>query len=65
MLKPKKDHSPKVEPKFKVGDWVVYNNGNTYQVEEISDERYELINNFGDKLSVPKCWEKSLRLWTI
>lgn len=51
--------------KFKVGDWVVHNDANTYQIQEIRNNRYELVNGFGDKLSVPFSCRYSLRPWTL
>ena len=59
----------KIEPKFKVGDWVVYNDANVYQVKEIDYTniipRYELENIDGDKLSIPFTSDYNLRNWTI
>ena len=58
-----------VEPKFKIGDWVVYNNANVYQVKKIDYTniipRYELENIGGDKLSIPFTADYNLRSWTI
>lgn len=59
----------KIEPKFKVGDWVVHNDANVYQVKEIDYTniipRYELENIDGDKLSIPFTSDYDLRNWTI
>jgi len=59
----------KVEPKFKVGDWIVYNDANVYQVKEIDYTNiiphYELENIDGDKLSIPFTSDYNLRNWTI
>lgn len=59
----------KAEPKFKVGDWVVYNDANVYIVKKIDYiyiiPRYELENIDGDKLSIPFTADYNLRNWTI
>ena len=61
----------KTEPKFKIGDWVVYErNGNTYQIHSInnSDSNYiiytckPLSNTNSDW---PCFHEDTIRLWTI
>ena len=58
----------KVEPKFKVGDWIVeYNNVNTInqviKVEQIDDEYFGYT--LDDKSYFGGSWESSYRLWTI
>ena len=58
----------KVEPKFKVGDWVVYNrNDNSreiLQVYDIRDDRYYFTDNVHFSWSIKECDERS-HLWTI
>lgn len=58
----------KVEPKFKVGDWVVYNRDDSsreiIQVSDIRDGRYYFIDNIHFSWSIKECDEKS-HLWTI
>lgn len=65
----KKKELKKIEPKFKVGDWIVYNDANVYQVKEIDYTNiitcYELENIDGDKLSIPFTSDYNLRNWTI
>ena len=58
----------KVEPKFKVGDWIVeYNNVNAInqviKVEQIDDEYFGYT--LDDKSYFGGSWESSYRLWTI
>ena len=56
----------KVEPKFKVGDWVIFaeNHNSVYQVERIDNNRYYLRHYLGGTLSVH--FDNDLiRLWTI
>jgi hypothetical protein len=59
----------KVEPKFKVGDWVVFNyncNGNSiYQIEQIENYQYTLRHILGGSLHVGFDNEELLKLWTI
>ena len=58
----------KVEPKFKVGDWVVYYRNDSsrevLQVYDIRDGRYYFNDNIHFSWSVKECDEKS-HLWTI
>ena len=60
----------KVAPRFKAGDWAVYNNTNVYQVKKIEYiinmiPRYELENIDGDKFSIPFTSDYNLRNWNI
>ena len=62
----KKDQKPadKVGPKFKVGDWVVYEcgkNTQTLQIKEITEKTYV----FNDDSTLDIVHEDSLHLWTI
>ena len=58
----------KVEPKFNVGDWVVYYRNDSsrevLQVYDIRDGRYYFTDNVHFSWSVKECDEKS-HLWTI
>jgi hypothetical protein len=58
----------KIEPKFKVGDWVVYYRNDSsrevLQVYDIRDGRYYFNDNVHFSWSVKECDEKS-HLWTI
>lgn len=57
----------KLEPKFKVGDWLVFNNKHQsiYQVEKIEDGYYILRHTHGGTFRVCVLHDESLRLWTI
>ena len=58
----------KVEPKFKIGDWVVYNRDDysreILQVYDIRDGRYYFTDNVHFSWSIKECDEKS-HLWSI
>lgn len=58
----------KVEPKFKVGDWIVYSRNDSSMeilyVYDIRDGRYYFNDNVHFSWSVKECDEKS-HLWTI
>ena len=50
----------KVEPKFKVGDWLQYRKSKPFLVEEITKQGY--INGIS---CLPFDWENEIHLWTI
>ena len=56
-----------VTPRFKVGDWVVFNNKHQsiYQVEKIEDGYYILRHTHGGSFRECVLHDESLRLWTI
>ena len=58
----------KAEPKFKVGDWIVYNRNDSSReilyVYDIRDGRYYFNDNIHFSWSVKECEEKS-HFWTI
>ena len=60
--------SDKIEPKFNVGDWVVYYRNDSsrevLQVYDIRDSRYYFTDNVHFSWSVKECDEKS-HLWSI
>lgn len=52
----------KVEPKFKVGDWLVTDKGDTVQIEALKKSFYTIHNGMYFHMSyVDECWRK----WTI
>ena len=56
----------KVEPKFKVGDWLIFNehHNSVYQVERIDNYRYYLRHYLGGTMSV-HFDNELIRLWTL
>lgn len=56
----------KIEPKFKVGDWIIFNenHNSVYQIERIDNYRYYLRHYLGGTLSVHRDCEL-IRLWSI
>ena len=62
------NHTDKVEPKFKVGDWVVYNRNDSSReilyVYDIRNSRYYFNDNIHFSWHVKECDEKC-HLWTI
>ena len=63
-----KNQDNNVEPKFKVGDWIVYNRDDCskeiIQVHDIRDGRYYFTDNVHFSWSVKECDEKC-HLWKI
>ena len=55
-----KNPSDKVEPKFKVGDWLQYRYAEPFLVEEITEQGYCNGNS-----CLPFEWEDEIHLWTI
>jgi len=64
----KQKSADKAEPKFKVGDWIVYNRNNSsieiLYICDIRDGRYYFNDNIHISWSVKECDEKC-HLWTI
>ena len=54
----------KVEPKFKVGDWIVQEGVGTYKVVEVCNW-YEVIGIDGNQYSISFLQENDCYLWTI
>ena len=57
----------KTEPKFKVGDWCIYNENNTiFQITKVLSSLYCCRTNEGEEYSSTRDYiEKNARLWTI
>lgn len=53
----------KVESKFKVGDWVVDNQGKVGQISSVTDDGYGFC--LYDGTYVSGCWKDNYHLWTI
>ena len=55
----------KVEPKFKVGDWIVQENIGIYKVIEVCESWYEVVDNKDERYSISFDKEYMCHLWTI
>lgn len=55
----------KVEPKFKVGDWIVQEYIGVYKVIEICESWYEVVDNKDKHYSIGFDKEYMCHLWTI
>lgn len=58
----------KIEPKFKVGDWIVHQGTEyIYQVVTVIDNYNKYVLKYGDNYTIQKCTDvdKCTRLWTI
>ena len=55
----------KVEPKFKVGDWVIVHNKDAYQVIGVNTYDYRLQHYLGGEMDYPFKYESDLKPWTI
>lgn len=61
-----KNSTDKIEPKFNVGDWVIFiPSGSIYQVEKKENYEYTLKNIHGGLLCVSFSNEELIREWTI
>lgn len=61
-----KKSTDKIEPRFKVGDWVVFiTSGSIYQVEKKENYEYTLKNIHGGSFCVSFSNEELIREWTI
>ena len=59
------EQKTKIEPKFKVGDWIVQDNAGIYKVTEICESWYEVIDSYELHYSIDFNQESMCRLWTI
>ena len=61
-----KKSTDKIEPKFKIGDWVVFvKSESTYRVEKIENYEYTLRHVLKGSLCLPFSDETLIREWTI
>lgn len=64
-LEKQSNSTDKVEPKFKVGDWIVQENIGIYKVVEVCESWYEVVNNKDKHYSIGFDKEDMCHLWTI
>lgn len=55
----------KIEPKFKVGNWIVQGNIGVYKVIEVCESWYEVVDNKDEHYSIGFDVEYMCHLWTI
>jgi hypothetical protein len=60
-----KKPADKIEPKFKVGDWIVQENIGVYKVTEICESWYEVIDGEDNHYSISFDKEYMCHFWTI
>ena len=61
-----KKSTDKIEPRFKIGDWVIFiTSGSIYQVEKIENYEYTLRDIHGGSFCVSFSNEKLIREWNI
>ena len=60
-----KDFAPKVEPRFKIGEWVVQENIGVYKVIEICESWYEVIDAEDNHYSISFDKEYMCHSWDI
>lgn len=61
-----KKSTAKIEPRFKVGDWVIFTTSESvYQVEKKGNYEYTLMNTHGCSFCLSFSNEKLIREWTI
>jgi len=56
----------KVEPKFKVGDWIVDNeNREFFEVTKVREHTYRIVSQEGEEFDIPLCEEDNYHKFTI
>lgn len=61
-----KDFAPKVEPKYKAGDWIVSKCGDLFQIKEVVAGGYKLLCPSGnEEINSIRNVDKSSYLWSI
>jgi len=56
----------KVEPKFKVGDWIVDNeNREFFEVTKVCEHTYRIVSQEGEEFDIPLCEEDNYHKFTI
>ena len=55
----------KIEPKFKVGDWVVNKFGDSYHIDSLDKKNYQISDRKGNYNYFPISQQDKMHLWTI
>lgn len=59
------DNVNKVEPKFKVGDWVINKFGDSWHIDSFDKKNYQVSDGKGNHNYFPISKQEEMRLWTI
>ena len=59
------DNANKVEPKFKVGDWVVNKFGDSWNIDSFDKKNYQVSGGKGNYNYFPISKQDEMHLWTI
>ena len=57
--------SRKIEPKFKVGDWVVNKFGDSWHIDSLDKKNYQVSDGKGNYNYFPISKQDEMHLWTI
>ena len=65
LEKQDKNYTDKIEPKFKVGDWVVNKFGDSWHIDSLDKKNYQVSDGKGNYNYFPISKQDEMHLWTI
>ena len=65
LEKQDKNSTNKIEPKFKVGDWVVNKFGDLWHIDSLDKKNYQVSNGKGNYNYFPILKHNEMHIWTI
>ena len=65
LEKQNKNSTDKIEPKFKVGDWVVNKFGDSWHIDSLDKKNYQVSNGKGNYNYFPILKHNEMHIWTI
>ena len=65
LEKQDKNSTDKIEPKFKVGDWVVNKFGDSWHIDSLDKKNYQVSNGKGNYNYFPILKHNEMHIWTI
>ena len=65
LKKQGKNSTYKIEPRFKVGDWVVNKFGDSWHIDSIDNKNYQVSNGKGNYNYFPISKQDKMHLWTM